>query len=1239
MRNARKIMGSEMMQSKANGIDAVRSYRMMKSARLHAKGFTLIASLLMLLLLSGLAIGLLMMVNTEGKVGGTDLQNNLAFHAADGGIEKLASDLSATFTNAQSPHTSAICGVGGPPYGSVSNEPAMVGVTWTQYSVIPASGCTIDPPSHTWGQILSGPNTGLWAQIIPINMLATAALPGGQEVSMTRGAQVALIPVFQFGVFCEGDCGFFDSPNLTFAGRVHTNSDLYLGVASGATLTFNNKLEAFGNVVTEVLPNGLSAASFSDTGNVYIPTAVGGCSSPTSNCVLKNTNGDSTYGQGSVTGAGSSAAQSGSSYNGTNWNPFSHTTNSMIINGNYGSTTTPGTGAKKLSMPFVNGTTFPYQIIRRPLSSDSTALSESREYNLAQIHVLLSDDPADLPGGASDVNNIRLANVTANSSGAGASYPYGIATSVGTTTGTATLPAPSGGNAYTTYFATATNAIPSGTCTGTYTSTATPTVSINCLPDWPYPPAPWSNADMTAVAAGSDASGCVLLCPSSQTNAWAPTNTSGVVAAPFLSYRVSSTVGGMAGSSTLNTTGSNLGTYLGNSPNLMPTFLPCPQYETATNKVGNCPLTTAATWATPYYLVNSPPPTGTTTFANPVATATSSAVGSATWNLIDGWLRVEYLNSSGTWVPVTTEWLGLGFARDVIPPTSPGPSTNVGSNPINPNAILLLQEPADRYTQLNTTYPTTAITSSTHTGFSTTASPACPTTSGSGATKYCTSWSVANPQVLVDSTSNSWLFGLSSTTSPSTPTASTEALQSVTRFNWYPINFYDAREGEPRDIVWSNTYANDNSCTANGIMNAVEIDVGNLNRWLNGSIGTSGASVNSVPQNGYVLYYSDRRGMLPNPTLYGATFTKSGDSGLEDVVNSASAAGTPDGVLEPVPAGRTLSPEDVNQDGLLDNFGGHNLGLGFYGTGTSPITEPVTTTCSNANMPCVLAVTANPTPGVNIWYQVTNNDAKPNPDPYGTSAYNSRITSCSTARKNWVSGARHVLKLVDGSLGNVPNSPTGTSSDPGGFTVASENPVYIQGDYNSNSGDNFWPNGVQTGVADLAGHSSAAIIADAVTVLSDAWVDQYSTMGNNGNGGNYSPTVAAGNRTATSTYYRVAIAGGKNMAFPFPSWETNTDYGFGTDGGVHNFLRFLEDWQSGPATLNYGGSMVSLYYATYNTGLFKCCAYSVYQPPIRNYVFDSDFTLPSGLPPGTPMFRDVESLSYRQLFTTRQTGQ
>ncbi len=42
---------------------------------------------MLLLIMSGIAIGLLMMVTTEAKVGSQDTQNNLAFHAAEGGIE------------------------------------------------------------------------------------------------------------------------------------------------------------------------------------------------------------------------------------------------------------------------------------------------------------------------------------------------------------------------------------------------------------------------------------------------------------------------------------------------------------------------------------------------------------------------------------------------------------------------------------------------------------------------------------------------------------------------------------------------------------------------------------------------------------------------------------------------------------------------------------------------------------------------------------------------------------------------------------------------------------------------------------------------------------------------------------------------------------------------------------------------------------------------------------------------
>src|ERR1019366_7572089 len=173
-----------MMESKAVEVNTMGNHGMI-SARLHnkrlltaslrresgrSKGFILIASLLMLLLLSGIAIGLMMMVNTEGKVGGTDLQNNVAYHSAEGGVEKMISDLAATFQNAQAPTASQICALS-------SMQPAMTGITWTQYTVTPGPLGSACPSTLTanWGQVSSGQNQGLWAQIIPVNMLATAA--------------------------------------------------------------------------------------------------------------------------------------------------------------------------------------------------------------------------------------------------------------------------------------------------------------------------------------------------------------------------------------------------------------------------------------------------------------------------------------------------------------------------------------------------------------------------------------------------------------------------------------------------------------------------------------------------------------------------------------------------------------------------------------------------------------------------------------------------------------------------------------------------------------------------------------------------------------------------------------------------------------------------------------------------------------------------------------------------------
>ena len=561
----------------------------------------------------------------------------------------------------------------------------------------------------------------------------------------------------------------------------------------------------------------------------------------------------------------------------------------------------------------------------------------------------------------------------------------------------------------------------------------------------------------------------------------------------------------------------------------------------------------------PYYSLTpySAPPL---TLPYPTVPANTS-----TWNLLDGYLRVEYQDNTGNYHPVTQEWLALGFARGLTPPLT------VGSNPINPNAILLLQQPADR------NHDGVVDSAGATPGYTT----ACTAHSHSGActqTTY-TPYPGKPPEVTVDATTNSAWYGDS---------AQAAGSQSSSQYNWYPINFYDAREGEARDVQ-----TGDGSCAPVGIMNAVELDVGNLQQWLAGNTGVSGKSVNYTNQNGYVLYFSDRRGMLPSPngTQVDPVNTKTGDSGFEDVVNRGSAVGTPDGVLETIDPGKTESSEDTNNNTKLDNFGSANLGLGM---GYIPIPSTTAGAAYTANKQVNSLINATAAPN---FYLTTG-----------------RIPSCWIAQNNWVSGARHVLKLVDGTLGNLPVRPDLAFPNSGGFTVGSENPLYIYGDYNSNPGDPIW-----TGGADVA-HSAAGVIADAVTVLSNNWSDWESLN---------SPSND-GPRTAATTYYRTAVASGKNINFSVAgiAWAVGD---WGTDGGLHNFLRLLENW--GGQTLNYNGSMVSMFYATYATGTDKNGGGTTYEPPTRNYNFDADFTQPQNLPPGTPMFRDIDNLSYRQSFS------
>lgn len=190
------------------------------------------------------------------------------------------------------------------------------------------------------------------------------------------------------------------------------------------------------------------------------------------------------------------------------------------------------------------------------------------------------------------------------------------------------------------------------------------------------------------------------------------------------------------------------------------------------------------------------------------------------------------------------------------------------------------------------------------------------------------------------------------------------------------------------------------------------------------------------------------------------------------------------------------------------------------------------------------------------------------------------------ATLNAASGFNNILYIdrTDGS-GNISTSnPQGIRLKNGGtlpsdgLTIASQNPVYVQGDYNTSSS-----------------RPPSAVFADAVTILSNAWQDSRSAS-------------ALSSRNASNTTVNTAIVAGF-----LPSGWTNFGSvpAYGYSGGLNNFPRFLEDWSNNKFT--YTGSMIELF--TSKIAIGEWDTGSIYVPPERIWNFDSKFV--DNPPPGS----------------------
>jgi hypothetical protein len=165
-----------------------------------------------------------------------------------------------------------------------------------------------------------------------------------------------------------------------------------------------------------------------------------------------------------------------------------------------------------------------------------------------------------------------------------------------------------------------------------------------------------------------------------------------------------------------------------------------------------------------------------------------------------------------------------------------------------------------------------------------------------------------------------------------------------------------------------------------------------------------------------------------------------------------------------------------------------------------------------------------------------------------------------------------------------------------GITFATDNGLYIQGDYNTGrvAGVSEPPSNTGTPTSPtVSGYTRkpAAVAADAVMILSNNWNDTNSS-------------ASLSSRVATPTTVNAAIVSGI-----VPTAAGNYS------GGAENFPRFLETWTG--KNFTYYGSMVELYASQQFASPWKDTGSgnNVYDAPNRRWYFDTNFyTTP---PPGT----------------------
>jgi hypothetical protein len=329
------------------------------------------------MLMSAMLVGFVALVNSDQSSSGIGRDQTQSYAAAHAGLEKLTADLGKLFATNYAPTGTAVDLLEAAP-------PTIPGITFQspsggpgyQISYTDANGNGFpDAEDEVNGSdITSGPFAGLKGIITKYAVDVTARTTGGSEVRMRREMQSVGIPVFQFGIFSESDQSFHAGDDFYFAGRVHSNSNVFLASADARTLTLGDRVTAVGEVVRKRYVNGMTSTH---NGTVMMARGPGCTPSVTTNCRALTEN------EGSVDdGLSPLNPRAG-------WVATSVTTYQQWIRDGT-------TGAKRLDLPLVSDGAEAIDLIRRGRGADTAAVAGQRFYGMASLRVLLADTATEL---------------------------------------------------------------------------------------------------------------------------------------------------------------------------------------------------------------------------------------------------------------------------------------------------------------------------------------------------------------------------------------------------------------------------------------------------------------------------------------------------------------------------------------------------------------------------------------------------------------------------------------------------------------------------------------------------------------------------------------------------------------------------------------------------------------------------------------------------------------------------